>query len=414
MTDFLPLVRKERERLEAEIAALIVKLDAVKTLIAGYDEVPPPRLALPAPDGTRSHRFEYGAGDVVRAIADLERQGIPARRSTIAEKTGRPYANLAAVLDGLRHRGLIRRAGERGAARYHIVQSGTNGGDAATEEPAPAPPQERDEPRRRFTQHGLIKPDRVTGLPAGHPAIRERRTLFPSTVVDVADSPRLLVSGQNSRKIGDRIVKGEWAGFPVYTLTLEERATCPASCHHWSSCMGNGMPRARRHRHGPGLTEALGEELAALQDKHPRGFAVRLHQLGDFYDVPYVDAWLAFLEAYPALHVWGYTAWAPETPIGAAVKSLRSEAWERFAVRFSSARPAPGGATTIAREPEGPRVAEGIVCPAQTDRASSCGACALCWSPAAKDETIVFLAHGQRFKDGTPAIAVGEQLEAAE
>jgi hypothetical protein len=39
---------------------------------------------------------------------------------------------------------------------------------------------------------------------------------------------RLLKDGHQSRKIGKIIAKGHRRGWPIFTLTLEERATCPA------------------------------------------------------------------------------------------------------------------------------------------------------------------------------------------
>ena len=95
-----------------------------------------------------------------------------------------------------------------------------------------------------------------------------------------------LKSGENSAKIGGLIVKGRWRGFPVYTLTLEERATCPRTCHHWRSCFGNGTHLADRIAAGANLEWRLEREVALLDIDHPRGFVVRLHVLGDFYSVP--------------------------------------------------------------------------------------------------------------------------------
>jgi hypothetical protein len=66
-------------------------------------------------------------------------------------------------------------------------------------------------------------------LPAhDHPAIMSGRTIFPGTVRAARSSDRwALTRGEHSRKIGDVILKSKWKGFPVFTLTLEERATCP-------------------------------------------------------------------------------------------------------------------------------------------------------------------------------------------
>lgn len=250
--------------------------------------------------------------------------------------------------------------------------------------------------KRRFTDHAPMEPERVQGLKDDHAAVMNARTLFPSTVVDPADSPALLVSGANSRKLGDRVTKGPWSGFPIYQLSLEERATCPRSCHIWNACYGNGMQLARRHRNTPDLIPYLKAELTDLQDEFPGGFVVRLHVLGDFYSIEYVNAWRGFLDDFPALHVFGYTAWEKTSNIGSAIEGITRYLWDRFAIRFSSADPQPQGATTIWRMPEDDIVWEGIVCPAQTDKTDCCGTCGLCWAVSAKDKTIAFIAHGPK------------------
>jgi len=236
-------------------------------------------------------------------------------------------------------------------------------------------------------------------LPAGHPALVEGRTLFPSRVVAPEAAPRVLVSGFNAAKIGARIAKGPWRGLPVVTLTLEERATCPASCGLWAECYDNAMPLARRHRHGPGLIAALDRELRALAAAHPGGFAVRLHVLGDFWSMDYLAAWVRWMAALPGLHVWGYTAHGRQTPIGGIVAEA-NEFWPgRWAVRFSVPPGGPAGpmqATTIWRRPATAVVPEGIVCPAQTGATDACATCGLCWAPAAAGRRIVFIGHGRR------------------
>ncbi len=253
-----------------------------------------------------------------------------------------------------------------------------------------------DMPKRRFTDLRETSPERVNGLDASHPAVREARTLFPSTVISPGDSPQLLVSGEHSRKLGSHVTKGPWSGFPIYQLSLEERATCPKSCFHWRTCYGNGMQLARRHRNDEMLIPVLHAELTDLQDEFPRGFVVRLHVLGDFFSKEYVDEWASFLDLFPALHVFGYTAWPRDSEIGAAVAELAATRWDRFAIRFSASESAPEGATTIWRAPEASTIPEGIVCPAQTGKTACCGSCGLCWAPAAKDKTVVFIAHGPK------------------
>lgn len=176
---------------------------------------------------------------------------------------------------------------------------------------------------------------------------------------------------------------------PIFTLTLEERKSCWDGCSHWSDCYGNKMNWSRRLKHGTALEERIEEELKQLSREHPQGFVVRLHVLGDFPSVRYLNKWRAWLRKYP-VNVFGYTSWPSSTPIGAAIKKLRTEQWQRFAVRTSNQGLKRYGANTIHREPGAGTVAEGIVCPAQTERTSCCSTCGLCWQTK---KSIAFIAH---------------------
>lgn len=243
---------------------------------------------------------------------------------------------------------------------------------------------------RRFDEHQhhrsrinwVMKPD--------SPAAVEGHTRYRATVIDPADAKHILISGMNSKKIGQRVTKGPWAGMPIYTLTLEERATCPRSCHHWHSCYGNQMHFARRLRHGEDLEWHLRAELAELQRQHRRGFVVRLHVLGDFYDLHYLRCWIAWLDRYPALRIFGYTAHLLGTEIGDEIAEMRDLFWPRFAIRTSAPGLARYGAATVPEPPPKPRIAEGIVCPQQTGKTECCGTCGLCWGTR---ENIVFIQH---------------------
>lgn len=220
-----------------------------------------------------------------------------------------------------------------------------------------------------------------------HSAVREARTLFPSTRRYVEETGRVLKSGHNSRKIGKEVTKGKWRGFPIYTLTLEERATCPATCAHWLTCYGNHMHFAERVVHDSDFEEVLWLELEGLNAKHPAGFVVRLHVLGDFYSVAYVMIWRRALNTFPALHVFGYTARDPEAdPIGKRLWALARDRFDRFALRFSGRDQAELGAVTIEKGASSPHV----VCPAQTGRTECCATCGFCWQSR---RTVAFERH---------------------
>jgi hypothetical protein len=225
--------------------------------------------------------------------------------------------------------------------------------------------------------------------PFDHPALVESRTIYPSTVRAGRDR-WALKSGENSAKIGGLIMKGRWTGFPVYTLTLEERATCPTSCHHWRSCYGNSLHFADRVAAGPDLEWRLPREIALLETYHPDGFVVRLHVLGDFYSVEYVDLWARLLERHPALRVFGYTArHDKDDPIAAALKAVVDQHWDRFAVRFSNAPSDFGAPATISVE-HPLQARDAVVCPEQLGRTESCSTCALCWQSRKR---IAFIQH---------------------
>lgn len=190
---------------------------------------------------------------------------------------------------------------------------------------------------RRFTDKADLDPAAVRSLPINHPAMVGNRTLFPSTVVDVGDDfeDRLLVSGKNNRKLGERILKGKFKGYALYGLSLEERATCPTDCSVRGYCYGNGMQMARRHR----ITDLdlfstfLEDEIRTILADPIDGLMVRLHVLGDFPSVEYVALWADLLEMHPKLACYGYTHRRDE--IGDAIESLKSRYPTRFRIRWS-------------------------------------------------------------------------------
>lgn len=243
-------------------------------------------------------------------------------------------------------------------------------------------------PRRRFTKHATPLVDVLTLAP-DHPAVVEGRTLFPKSVVKPTGNEFLLKRGDLSRKFGDRIVKGKWRGYALYSLSLEERKTCPQSCDRWADCYGNKMPFADRFETGPALIENLSVELELLCLKHRNGFAVRLHNLGDFYSVGYVRQWLKWLGDFPALRIFGYTHWSPESRIGRTLDEASRARWDRFAMRFSDSAGDDRRANTINEVARG-ATPKGITCPAQTGDTDCCGTCGLCWNST---RNIAFMRH---------------------
>jgi hypothetical protein len=224
----------------------------------------------------------------------------------------------------------------------------------------------------------------------GNASVEAGRSIFHRKgVKPVAAVRNVLVSGHSNVKIGRDVRKGRLRGYWIYTLSLEERATCPRSCALWTNCYGNHMPYAKRVQHGPELEAALEREIPALLGKRGRvGILIRLHALGDFYSVGYVRFWRRMLEQHPRLACYGYTARMPHTPIGAELEQLREDYPERFAIRYSN-----GGyedLSTVTIRSEVDVSVNATVCPEQTGKTLACATCGLCWhSP----RNIAFIEH---------------------
>jgi hypothetical protein len=217
-------------------------------------------------------------------------------------------------------------------------------------------------------------------LRADHPALKGR-TIFLKSIKEPETARRILQPASSNSKLSkgqNKISKGKWKGMPLYSLTLEERSTCPKTCNQWKTCYGNNMPFASRLNHTAGsFLSLLKEEVTTLCRKHPNGIVIRLHVLGDFYSVAYVNFWRKLLEQNQNLRIFGYTHRDKNSKIGLSIQQLNTAgAW----IRWSDA----GG--PMSANVEG----EGITCPEQTGKTASCMTCGLCWStPLA----INFLGH---------------------
>lgn len=227
---------------------------------------------------------------------------------------------------------------------------------------------------------------RLPGLEAAF--IQEGRTKFSKAVVKPADVNTLLVSGHSNVKIGRDVRKGHFRGCWIYTLSLEERKTCPRSCQHWQNCYGNNMPFAKRLDHtDPGFLHKLEDELRWLCAKK-KGVLVRLHALGDFYSVDYVNFWSRMLRTYPNLAIYGYTARNNSDEIGTAILRLRTTWKERAMIRSSNGERHNMATVSIADAESRPRNA--FICPEQTGQTKCCATCGACWSTK---KNVAFLEH---------------------
>lgn len=227
--------------------------------------------------------------------------------------------------------------------------------------------------------------------PHDHAAVLDGRTRYPSKVKDPDEADRLLKSGHNNQKIGKQVLKGPWKGMPIFTLTLEERATCPRSCLQWRNCYGNNLHLSPRWKHGRDLEFYLFMEVDTLAYDNPDGFVVRLHVLGDFYDEHYVKFWAYLMARFPQLRVFGFTARIdPDCPITRALVDVRFKFPDRWFVRFSDvADILPSMAAEVVSLPDHASPGS-IVCPEQLGKTKACATCGLCWHST---RNITFLEH---------------------
>lgn len=214
-------------------------------------------------------------------------------------------------------------------------------------------------------------------------------TRFPSRVLPVSAMTSILVSGHSNLKIGRDVRKGKLRGYRIFTLSLEERKTCPRSCEHWRSCYGNSMPLGKRVDHtDPAFLPALTAEIEMLLKRHKTGVLIRLHALGDFYSVEYVGFWRDMLERHPRLAIYGYTARNNEDDIGPAIFALRRDFGLRALIRSSNG--ARHNLATVSIKTEADCPANAFVCPEQTGKTRCCATCAACWSTT---KNVAFIAH---------------------
>lgn len=210
-------------------------------------------------------------------------------------------------------------------------------------------------------------------------AIEQGCTAFPLTRKSARDTAPVLKPAANNRKFGrgGTFKRGPFKGMSLYSLTLEERATCPRYCSEWNVCYGNKTPFAHRFQADAYLESALRREIDALSRTHPNGFVVRLHVLGDFYSVGYVHMWGDLLYRFPQLHVFGYTHWRGKIKrLIDATARLYPSRWVIFQSNGD-----PRGKRPIALMEGQPGADTLPLCPEQAGKAKSCLDCGLCTNP---------------------------------
>jgi hypothetical protein len=227
-------------------------------------------------------------------------------------------------------------------------------------------------------------------------------TVYRKNVVDFAfgDREPLKPARDNEKLHSNVVVRGMFTGYHMYSLTLEERATCSPECGQLKTCYGNNMPFAKRYNVTPALLTAIDAQLGQLTRKG-RKILLRLHILGDFFSVEYINFWRSMLIKYPTVSAFGYTHWTIITPQGREVERLVKAFPGRFNIKYSADRANQlpllslytlGGTIVVKDWADAPK--GWIKCPAQmaADRGISLG-CAECGIACATRANVAFVEH---------------------
>lgn len=209
---------------------------------------------------------------------------------------------------------------------------------------------------------------------------------YEKSIKSPLESRIIKTASNNIKMTGDGkfsvIQRGRFIGLPFFKVSLEERKTCPKTCQQWDRCYGNNMPFAHRIDHtDPDFFRVLHSELTMLDAKHPHGFVVRLHELGDFYSVQYARFWLKALNEFSRLRIIGFTARPMDSKIGQVVEEMNSNTRKCY-IRFSGFRGDRGAVV----DAKGKDVFQ---CPSYS-HGLTCAQCTLCWET---QKCVSFKAH---------------------
>jgi len=129
------------------------------------------------------------------------------------------------------------------------------------------------------------------------------------------------------------------------------------------------------------------EEIGFLLAKHKHGVVIRLHVLGDFYSMDYVQFWMRMLTMHPKLSIFGYTGVPVDGNIATSIQLMNSIYTSQCFIRFSRNNEFDDEGSYAAEESfEG----KSFDCLEQTKKAKNCAACGLCWMTA---KTVRFVTH---------------------
>jgi hypothetical protein len=217
-------------------------------------------------------------------------------------------------------------------------------------------------------------------------------TIYKKNIHDLDEYKFKIIKDSKNIKLGKKVIKGMYNNYKLKTVTLIERKTCPADCVHWDDCYGNNMPFAHRidHKDQNLLQKRIYNELLNSTNQL---LLIRLHVLGDFFNVKYVKFWSIMLNTFKNIAIYGYTA----NNINSKIELSRDIAKEIIKlnyskhshIRFSNDLNNPFSANSydIVKPVKG----KSILCPVQENKTANCGTCGLCWNQ--NSQSIIFKTH---------------------
>ena len=226
-----------------------------------------------------------------------------------------------------------------------------------------------------------------------HNAIVNASTLYNAsqfTIRDVSNYKHRVLKLSTNKKLGKVITKGKHKGKVILTLTLIERETCTNECEHYTTCYGNNMPFTHRFEVNEAFMLRLESDIEYYVKKYPKGILIRLHVLGDFESIQYVEFWNRMLYTYSTIAIYGYSRnhmtskYEHISAIGYKIIAIRNIHKDRFAIRFSNKLDDEFSANS--RD----ITSKGITCLSQVKASVSCSDCTLCW---ASKKPIGFITH---------------------
>lgn len=217
-------------------------------------------------------------------------------------------------------------------------------------------------------------------------------TIYKKNIHDLNEYKFKIIKDSKNVKLGKKVIKGIYNNYKLKTVTLIERETCPSDCIHWEDCYGNNMPFAHRisHENQNLLQKRIYNELLNSTNQL---LLIRLHVLGDFFNVKYVKFWSIMLNTFKNIAIYGYTA----NNINSKIELSRDIAKEIIKLNYSKhshirfSNDLTNSFSANSYDIVKPIKGESILCPVQENKTANCGTCGLCWNQ--KTQSIIFKTH---------------------